>query len=159
MLRRRLRLRLIRRLAPANVQTFRVLCDGDLARVAEAVCRGLAPGDVVALQGPMGAGKTTLVGACAAHLGVREPVTSPTFALVHRYAAPVPVVHADLYRLLDQPERDVDDILLALDEDALSFVEWPEHGAGWLPAPRRTVTIAVVSDGARAFDVRDAPTT
>lgn len=137
---------------------MRVPRDGDLAPVAATVCDGLRPGDVVALHGPVGAGKTTLVAACATTLGVREPVTSPTFALVHRYAGACPVAHVDLYRLADQPDRDVDDILLALDEDAIAFVEWPELGAPWLPRPRRTVRVAVEPDGTRSFDVRDAAT-
>lgn len=137
---------------------MRVPRDGDLADVAAAVCADLRPGDIVALHGPLGAGKTTLVAACAVRLGVREPVTSPTFALAHRYRGDVPVAHVDLYRLADQPDRDVEDILLALDDDAIGFVEWPDLGDGWLPAVRRTVTIAVDAEGARTFDVRDPAT-
>lgn len=95
------------------------------ARLAEA----LAPGDVVLVSGDLGAGKTTFVrGACTA-LGVREPVTSPTFTLGRRYRGRVPVSHLDLYRLEslggEEPGM-LDDYLRT---DAIAFVEWPPDAA------------------------------
>ncbi len=129
--------------------------DGDLAPVAEAVLEGLGSGALVALSGPVGAGKTALVRACCRKLDVSEPVTSPTFALAHRYAGRVPVAHLDLYRLADQPQRDPGDLLGELAEDAIAFVEWPEAGAGWLPAPTRRISISVARDGTRAFAIDD----
>ena len=127
--------------------------DGDLRGVADAVLAGLRPGDAVHLSGPVGAGKTALVRACCIALGVDEPVTSPTFALAHRYQGHVPVAHLDLYRLADQPPRDPADLLGELEAEALAFVEWPEAGAGWLPAPVRRVAIAVAADGVRTFAI------
>jgi tRNA threonylcarbamoyladenosine biosynthesis protein TsaE len=85
----------------------------------------LQAGDVVLVEGELGAGKTTFVrGACRA-LGVRGPVTSPTFTIGQRYQAPVPVAHLDLYRvggLADEDPALLDDYL---DGGAISFVEWP----------------------------------
>jgi tRNA threonylcarbamoyladenosine biosynthesis protein TsaE len=130
--------------------------DGDLAPVAALVCEGLAPGDVVTLSGPIGAGKTALVRACAAWLEVAEPVTSPTFALAHRYGGRVPVAHLDLYRLAGEPLRDAGDLLAELREDCVSFVEWPEAGAPWLPRAAVRVVISVADDGGRRFDVAPA---
>lgn len=127
--------------------------DGDLAPVARAIVTGLVPGDAVHLSGPLGAGKTALVQACCRELGVTDPVTSPTFALAHRYAGATPVVHLDLYRLQDQPLRDPGDLLGELDPAAIAFVEWPEVGVAWLPAPRRRIAIELLADGARRFDV------
>ena len=67
--------------------------------LGERIAAELGPGDVVLVSGELGAGKTTLIrGACRA-LGVREPVTSPTFTIGHRYRGRVPVSHLDLYRL------------------------------------------------------------
>jgi tRNA threonylcarbamoyladenosine biosynthesis protein TsaE len=89
---------------------------------------------VVAITGELGAGKTTLVQAICRGYGVAEEVTSPTFALVHRYAGKLsPVYHLDLYRL-NKP----DDLTnLAWDEivgdDALVLVEWPERAGSRLP--------------------------
>jgi tRNA threonylcarbamoyladenosine biosynthesis protein TsaE len=89
---------------------------------------------VVALAGDLGAGKTTLAQAICAGYGVTEPVTSPTFALVHRYDAPrSPVYHLDLYRL----DRPSDLINIGWDEiaasHALVIVEWPERAGDLIP--------------------------
>jgi tRNA threonylcarbamoyladenosine biosynthesis protein TsaE len=99
----------------------------------------------VAISGPLGAGKTTLVRAVARALGVTEPVTSPTYALVHEYRAPRgPVHHLDLYRL-DAPTQLAqlgwDDILQS---SGIVLVEWPERAAGALPDGHRAITLAHV---------------
>ena len=89
---------------------------------------------VVAISGELGAGKTTLVQAICRGYGVAEDVTSPTFALVHRYAGHRSAVfHLDLYRLKSPEElRNIgwDDLL---GEDALVLVEWPERAGDELP--------------------------
>lgn len=95
---------------------------------------GLQPTAVVALRGDLGAGKTTMVQELARAIGVRDEVTSPTFALVHEYASPRgPVHHLDLYRLRDASQLAQlgwDDILRAR---GIVLVEWPERAAGQLP--------------------------
>lgn len=133
--------------------TFEVPLDGDLGRVAAAVCGAVTEGGVVALRGPIGAGKTALVRACAETLGVREPVSSPTFALAHRYGGERSVAHLDLYRLEQQPTRDVSDLAAEIDEAGIAFVEWPELGGDWLPAPSAEVSIEVLPDGTRRFAI------
>lgn len=96
--------------------------------------RVATPPLVVAVSGELGAGKTTLVQAICRGYGVTEDVTSPTFALVHRYAAPrSPVYHLDLYRLKSPDElRNIgwDDLFA---EDALVLIEWPERAAAEVP--------------------------
>jgi tRNA threonylcarbamoyladenosine biosynthesis protein TsaE len=87
---------------------------------------------VVTISGELGAGKTTLVQSICR--GVREEVTSPTFALVHRYAAPKsPVYHLDLYRL-DSPNELTniawDEIV---SEEAIVLIEWPERAGDRIP--------------------------
>ena len=89
---------------------------------------------VIALSGELGAGKTTLAQAICRGAGVRESVTSPTFALVQRYqGARAPVYHIDLYRL--ESARELvnlgwDDVLR---DDALVLIEWPERADGHIP--------------------------
>ncbi len=101
-------------------------------RIALELAAGLEPGDVVAVSGDLGAGKTTFVrGACRA-LGVTVPVTSPTFAIGHRYPGRVPVAHLDLYRFETLGEADWADLEPYFD-GAVAFVEWPEAGEGFLP--------------------------
>jgi tRNA threonylcarbamoyladenosine biosynthesis protein TsaE len=89
---------------------------------------------VVALSGDLGAGKTTLAQAVCRGYGVTEPVTSPTYALVHEYASPRgPVYHLDLYRLESPAELDNlgwDDVAGAR---ALVLVEWPTRAGDRLP--------------------------
>jgi tRNA threonylcarbamoyladenosine biosynthesis protein TsaE len=91
------------------------------AHIADA----LRPGDVVLVSGELGSGKTTLIrGACRA-LGVREPVTSPTFTLGHRYRGRLAVSHLDLFRLDSLEGEDPGLIEDYLTPDAIAFVEWP----------------------------------
>ena len=115
---------------------------GVLGRVA------LQEGIFVALYGPLGAGKTTLVQGACEGAGVVEPVLSPSYTLVHRYATPRgPIFHVDLYRLSSSselPEIGWDDLLL---EDAPVFVEWADRAGADLPSDRWDVRLVIVRKG------------
>ena len=96
--------------------------------LAAQLAKRLRPGDIVLVSGELGAGKTTFVrGACRA-LGVRSPVTSPTFTIARRYDGDVPVSHLDLYRLGDLADEDPALLADELADDRVAFVEWPEVG-------------------------------
>lgn len=100
---------------------------------------------IIALAGDLGAGKTTLAQAICTGYGVTEPVTSPTFALVHRYDAPKsPVYHLDLYRI-QKPSELVnigwDEIAMA---HALVIVEWPERAGELIPADHVPIDLEYV---------------
>jgi tRNA threonylcarbamoyladenosine biosynthesis protein TsaE len=122
----------------------------------EAAAAGLAarlqPGDLVAVSGELGSGKTTFVRGAARALGVSEPVSSPTFTIGHRYEAPIPVSHLDLYRLAGIDSEEWGD-LEPYFEEAIVFVEWPEHGAAWLPRPRAVVTLSHVDSSHRRIRI------
>jgi tRNA threonylcarbamoyladenosine biosynthesis protein TsaE len=91
------------------------------------LARRLQAGEVVLVEGDLGAGKTTFVrGACRA-LGVTGPVRSPTFSIGHRYPAPVPVAHVDLFRLGDLRREDPDLLGEYLGPDTIAFLEWPHQ--------------------------------
>jgi tRNA threonylcarbamoyladenosine biosynthesis protein TsaE len=87
----------------------------------------LAPGDVVLVEGELGAGKTTFVRGAARALGVTVPVTSPTFTIGHLYRADgrAPVAHVDLYRLATLAGEDPDLLADYVGPDTIAFVEWP----------------------------------
>lgn len=94
----------------------------------------LAPGDVVALVGDLGAGKTQLTrGACAGAGVAPGDVSSPTFAIVQTYRGRLPVHHADLYRLGDVDELYATGFMDLLGGDGALLVEWADRIAGWLP--------------------------
>ncbi|MEX2503495.1 MAG: tRNA (adenosine(37)-N6)-threonylcarbamoyltransferase complex ATPase subunit type 1 TsaE [Egicoccus sp.] len=129
--------------------------DPDQTRaLAAAVASVLTPGDVVALSGELGAGKTCFVQGAARRLGVEGRITSPTFMLVRTYLdAPVPVVHCDVYRLDRlQDVLDLGDDVLA--PDVVTFVEWGDAVASLLPGDRLEVELTlakgdVASDSGR----------
>ncbi len=104
--------------------------EGDTRALAAAFAEVAAPGDVVGLEGPVGAGKTVFVRALCEALAVpREAgVSSPTYALVHTYdGGRLPVAHLDLYRLGDEDELEALGFRDLLETDRLVLVEWPEQ--------------------------------
>jgi tRNA threonylcarbamoyladenosine biosynthesis protein TsaE len=112
----------------------------------------LEPGDVVAVAGELGAGKTTFVrGACRA-LGVEGPVSSPTFTIGHRYEASTPVAHLDLYRVNGLGAEEWGDLEPYFD-GTIAFVEWPEHAGAWLPPVRATVRLEHVDEDHRRIRI------
>jgi tRNA threonylcarbamoyladenosine biosynthesis protein TsaE len=116
------------------------------------LARKLRVGDVVAVSGELGAGKTTFVRGAARALGVTGPVSSPTFTIGHRYEAPVPVSHLDLYRIAGLDQEEWGDLEPYFD-GTIAFVEWPEHGGHWLPAARVVVTLGHVDESRRTVRI------
>ena len=126
------------------------LTRSELEAAGEALGRSLQPGDVVTFEGELGAGKTTLIQAVVRGLGVRQPATSPTYSLVHRYqGARGPVFHLDCFRLRAPEEAaDLDWEGLLAEGDAI-LVEWPERAAGWVPQPAYRFRLSHLADPAR----------
>jgi tRNA threonylcarbamoyladenosine biosynthesis protein TsaE len=120
--------------------------------LAAGLAARLRPGDVVAVSGELGAGKTTFVRGAARALGVTGPVASPTFTIGHRYEAPVPVAHLDLYRIAGLDPEEWGDLEPYFD-GTIAFVEWPEHGGDWLPAARAVVTLKHVDESHRSVRI------
>jgi tRNA threonylcarbamoyl adenosine modification protein YjeE len=110
------------------------------------IAAGLETGDAVALEGDLGAGKTTLARAILRALGVTEDVPSPTFTLVQIYETPrLMVRHYDLYRIENASEMDelgLDDALI----EGAALIEWPERAAGRLPPDTLHVALSIGQD-------------
>lgn len=115
----------------------------------------LFPGAVVALVGPLGAGKTHLTRAVAEGLGVRNPaaVTSPTFVLIQEYPARLPVYHFDAYRLSGPREFAELGVEEYFAGDGVCLVEWADKVAVTLPADHLRITITVVDEHQRRFEL------
>jgi tRNA threonylcarbamoyladenosine biosynthesis protein TsaE len=115
----------------------------ELNRFGEELGRTLHAPAVLGFSGELGAGKTTLVQAICRGLGVQSPATSPTYALVHRYAAPAgPVYHVDGYRLRNPGEaRDLGFEEMER-EHAIVLIEWPERAGDWAPSLDRHFRLA-----------------
>lgn len=123
--------------------------------LGEAVGRLADAGDVIALIGELGTGKTLFVGGLAGGLGV-DPATyvsSPTFTIIHRYRGRLPLYHIDLYRI-ETPEAFLN---LGLDEylqrDGVTAIEWAEHGWGYLPKEILTLRLRHTGSDTREIEI------
>ena len=128
--------------------------DDETRRAGEALGRTLGPGDVVALSGELGAGKTCFVQGLARGLHASTWPTSPTFVLVNEYRADLPIHHVDAYRT-DGPAEMIDIGLLELiDGEGVTVIEWADKVAALLP--ERTIHVAIegLGDGPRTITLR-----
>ena len=139
-----------------------VTCTSDSPAATEAAGRKLAcdlrVGAVVALVGPLGAGKTQFVKGVVAEIGAPVPVTSPTFTLIHEYTGGrVPVYHFDFFRIEDRQSAE----RLGLDEyffgDGISVVEWADKFPALIPPGARWISLESKSENDRLITIREDP--
>lgn len=113
---------------------------------------------IVALEGELGAGKTTLVGGILRAYGVAGPVRSPTYTLIEPYETTRrPIYHLDLYRLVDPGEVEPLGIRDLLSDSAVLLIEWPSKATGSLPAADLWVEIAYPLAGTEGRELRLTP--
>jgi tRNA threonylcarbamoyladenosine biosynthesis protein TsaE len=122
-------------------------------RLGRRLAECLTPGTVVALIGPLGAGKTYFVRAVAAGLGLTDPlaVSSPTFVLIQEYAARLPVYHFDAYRLRSPGEFYDLGAHEYFQADGVCLVEWADRVTPCLPADHLRITITPTGENSRRF--------
>ncbi len=118
----------------------------ELARVAQA-------GDLIALHGDLGAGKTELAKGFGAGLGVAATITSPSYVLMSEYAGRLPLFHIDLYRLDDGFDPYADGLLDERQAGGVSLVEWAERMGPVLPEERLDITIDGRADEPRTIEL------
>ena len=129
-----------------------------LPNAAAQVQQAIAASEVtiVAFEGEMGAGKTTLIRALAAAMGVPDDVSSPTFALVNEYrdSRNNPVYHFDFYRIDSVEEAERMGAVEYFDSGYLCLIEWPARVAPLLPEPRLEVRLEVIGSKAREIQLK-----
>jgi tRNA threonylcarbamoyladenosine biosynthesis protein TsaE len=126
--------------------------------IGRRIGRAAGRGTVIGLEGALGAGKTTLVKGIAEALGVREPVTSPTFTIVSEYPCtlagqPAVLHHVDLYRITTK--QDLEDLGLEeiLAGPGVAVVEWSEKAQAFLPDNTVRVRFTIEGDGRRTLRI------
>ena len=134
----------------------RTRSEKETRRFGEQFARRLRRGDVVGFMGDLGAGKTCLIQGVCRGLGVREPVTSPSFVIVNVYAGDRdPVYHLDLYRISEPDEL----LELGYEEyfygDGVCLVEWAERAGALLPEEAIIVELRWAGDEERDLMVRE----
>ena len=139
---------------PKKLFEFHTHSPQETEEVGAALGKVLAPGTVVAYRGDLGAGKTAFTRGLARGLGCAEPVTSPTYTIVHEYlSGRMPLFHFDMYRL--RSAQDLWDIGWEdyLDRGGVCAVEWSENGEGVLEDPIRVDIRRGAADDQRVITI------
>lgn len=110
----------------------------------------LEPGDVLLLEGDLGAGKTVLAQGVAQGLAIDDPVTSPTFTLIHEYEGRLPLYHVDLYRLGGATDAAGIGIEEYLYGDGVTVIEWPDRAGALLPREHLVISLRPIAETKRA---------
>ena len=127
---------------------------GATRALAAALADVARPGDVLALFGDLGAGKTQFAKGFAAGLGVAETVNSPTFVLMAEYDGRLRLFHLDLYRLADARDALAGGLIDERQADGVTVIEWAERLGSALPEPRLEVWISGAGDEPRTLTLR-----
>ena len=137
----------------ADVRTLTSRSAEATRELASRLAVAAEPGDLVALIGDLGAGKTQFAKGFAAGLGVTATVNSPSFVLMAEYAGRLPLFHLDLYRLADGVEALDSGLLDERESEGVTLIEWAERLGAALPMDRLEVRIDGTGDEPRAIDL------
>ncbi|MDO8737132.1 MAG: tRNA (adenosine(37)-N6)-threonylcarbamoyltransferase complex ATPase subunit type 1 TsaE [Thermoleophilia bacterium] len=127
------------------------------AALAASLAKLLEPGDIIFLSGQLGVGKTFFIRHAAEALGISEPVTSPSFTMAQTYdAGHFRVHHLDLYRLSGFSADDAVDFEEYFENDAVTFVEWPERAKPYIEGPDVVIRIDHVDLSSRRISIESS---
>lgn len=126
--------------------------EGETLALGERLGQKAEKGDIFLLEGDLGVGKTVLAKGVAAGLGITEPVTSPTFTIVHEYEGRLPLYHFDVYRIGDPDEMYDIGFEEYLYGEGVCLIEWPSMVEELLP--EKAIRITIEKDPEKGFDFR-----
>ena len=135
--------------------TFTTSSAEETITLGEKIGRLLKKGDIIAMQGTLAAGKTTITKGIAKALGITDTITSPTFCLISEYQGTMPLYHMDVYRLdgtEDFINLGTDDMLYG---DGVSIIEWSEKIMDELPASTIILRLTPQEDGSRIIEIEN----
>ncbi|MBI4115304.1 MAG: tRNA (adenosine(37)-N6)-threonylcarbamoyltransferase complex ATPase subunit type 1 TsaE [Candidatus Omnitrophica bacterium] len=140
-----------------GIRSLLTRSESETTHLAEEMGRSLKPGDIVALVGEIGSGKTLFIKGLCRGLGVKDPneVKSPTFVLLHIYEGRFPIHHFDLYRLEEGKELDA----IAFDEfirnpEAVSLIEWADRAPNRIPEKATWVELKIKGPHSRQISIK-----
>ena len=125
----------------------------DTIRIGKQIGNVLKPGDIVCLEGDLGAGKTSLTKGVAISLDIPDEITSPTYTLISEYYGTCPLYHMDLYRIDSVEEFEMlgaEDLLFGR---GISLIEWSERIEEYLPDDKKIIRITILPDGNRQIEL------
>jgi tRNA threonylcarbamoyladenosine biosynthesis protein TsaE len=137
--------------------TFHTNSAEETIELGRKIGRKLTKGDVIAMQGTLAAGKTTITKGIAEALDIKDVITSPTFCLISEYSGKMPLYHMDVYRLdgaEDFVNLGTDDMIYG---DGVSVIEWSEKIMSELPKKTIRLAIAPQEDGSREITIDNWP--
>jgi len=141
-------------MTPAPLATERTTTNAEATqRLAAALARVAAPGDLLCLWGELGAGKTVFAKGFGRGLGVATMINSPTFVLMAEHAGRLPLFHLDLYRLADAGDAWAGGLIDDRQAAGVTLVEWPDRFGAALPASRVDIRIEGLGDAPRRIRV------
>lgn len=135
--------------------TFTTKSEEETIELGRKIGRLLKKGDIIAMQGTLAAGKTTITKGIAQALGITDTITSPTFCLISEYYGSMPLYHFDVYRLdgtEDFINLGADDMLYG---DGVSIIEWSEKIMDELPSHTIVLRLTPQDDGSRLIEIEN----
>lgn len=122
--------------------------------LGERIGRSLKSGDVVALSGELGAGKTTLIQGIAKGLGIKDWITSPTFTIINEFKGAVDLYHMDLYRIDTIDEAFAEEMEEYFMKGGVAVIEWAEKAKRILPKGTKTIELKILSENKRKIEIK-----
>ncbi len=134
------------------IQSVEIATEEQMQQFGLKLATNLQIGDLIILEGPLGAGKTRLAQSIGKGLLVKSEITSPTFVIAKNYLGRTPFIHADAYRLLDSPIGGLQDLDLDT-ENSVTVVEWGKNFAEQLNDQYLLITISIIDELSRELKV------